>query len=322
MKKNILLLLLAIAFVSTSLSQEVVKAYNTAFSFYGLEDQDKVYNDIKKLDDVENPVLRFPGGTIANRYRLDGVDYGTTNFTNRNFIYDFIDMCKVLDADVIVVLNLFEELVFGINLFEQNIAVIQTFLDAGLDVVGVEAGNEFNIYPEITGLWFPGLINFQKRKVERNVQRYVDLADKYAFEIKRRYNIPCGLVIGKNNNKRDKIWNNVVHGSLMADFYILHYYFDLKSNYNRSRIKFIEDLPVLANGKKIWITEYNGQFGFRSDQNTEEFLSDKHLLFLKEFTVSWCDPKYVELAALHNLLGNENNYNKFVVIDGETVKRY
>lgn len=305
-----------------SIGQEVRQGYNTAFAFYGLENPQNVYEQIKSLDEVQKPILRFPGGTIANRYRLDGVDYGTTNFTDRNFVYDFIDLCHALDADAVIVLNLFEELVFSENLYNQNIELIELLLANNIRIVGVELGNEFYLYPEITGVWIHAFARFQKGSIVRGAEKYVELCRKYASTIKNDYGLPTGLVLGSNNNFRDKTWNEVIHNSGVGDFYVHHFYLNPRNRINKEKTNFIKDIPVLAGNKKVWITEWNAQFGFRADQNMNYFLSDEHLNFLSDFP-SWCDPKYVEVITLHALMGaSENTYNKYIHGEGQLIKRW
>lgn len=321
MKRLILTLSIFCTFF-LSMAQDLRQGYNTAFAFYGLENPNNVYEQIKSLDEVQKPILRFPGGTIANRYRLDGVDYGTTNFTDRNFVYDFIDLCHALDADAVIVLNLFEELVFSENLYNQNIELIELLIANNIRIVGVELGNEFNIYPEITGVWIGAFARFQKNRIIRGANSYVELCRKYASTINKDYNIPTGLVVGTDRNFRDKTWNEVIHNSGVGDFYIYHYYLNPNKNIFKEKSKFQKEIPILAGNKKVWITEWNAQFGFQSEKNINYFLSAEHLNFLSDFP-SWCDPQYVEVITLHALMGaSENTYNKYTHGEGQLIKRW
>lgn len=292
--------------------------YNTSHSFNNIEGLETEFYELFNSNE-SNKVLRFPGGTIANKYDIDGNDYGWSNITDHNFIEDFIKMCKATNSDAILVLNLYEELVNENDMFEKNIRLIERIRSEGIEIVGIELGNEFNIYPEITGLWFPFLIRFRgiQNNLKRNTQKYIDIAKRYDDYISKTYGYKCGLVIGNSKNLRDRIWNEEIINSGVGQAYVYHYYQEPKQSLTRAKKEFVQ--YVKSFDKPLWITEWGIQHGHQSDQNGDVFLSPYMLQFVKEFP-EWCSEN-VEIETMHNLGGKENYYNKYL-IEEKVKKRF
>ncbi|MEZ5008610.1 MAG: hypothetical protein R2753_10725 [Chitinophagales bacterium] len=247
-----------------------------------------------------NPnVLRFPGGTTANYYHYNGTGYGFqplevigSKFEGMvgadarlpvNYIENFADLCLQTGTKVIYVLNLVTHFKSGGRALteplnpnynaklQENLAAIDYLLEKGVEVVGVELGNEIYAYWEING-----------SNGTRN--QYMNLARVYTDSIKQRYtDMPVGIPVMPVASLIDiyfNEWNKTMKYANFVDAYIIH-------TYEKGVMNFCsEDLPkeeyfncakekidnYLDNGfennlnyywtfygrsKQIWLTEWN-----------------------------------------------------------------
>lgn len=136
---------------------EHLKGYNAAHVFHPFPNHTVNREAIALFDALEPGVLRFPGGTVANKYHFYKPGYGFSNADMRrseNYIVEFVRIVKAMEKPprVVFVMNLFEHFTGADEaaLIRENLDALKYLIDQGMDVTAVELGNEFYLYPEIT----------------------------------------------------------------------------------------------------------------------------------------------------------------------------
>lgn len=252
--------------------------YNTANAFEILKAGDK--NSIKLVTDLKPGLLRFPGGTIANYYHVDGPGYGfkdsdvedyghrmmnkkiTRTEKGRNFIYEYIDFAKASGLkEVIYVAN-----VLTADYSETETA-IDLLTDAGIKVIAVELGNE--------------LFSQTFRPYIKGIDGYLKTAGSFAAKLKKKY---PGIKLGApaapmyaDMSKNHLDWNTKLAAADFLDAVIFHAYppskaFDDIKNVNVQfqtvksyLVNYLQQtLPAVVKKysnmyptKELWVTEWN-----------------------------------------------------------------
>jgi hypothetical protein len=251
------------------------------------------------INEINPSVIRFPGGTGANYYHYYGRGYGfissevigskfeslvgSDQWIPENHIVKFADLALQTGSKVIYVANLFTHFKQnGAALIDPNNAAyrysLKENLDAisylenrGLEVVGVELGNELYAFVEVNN-------------TSGNRTKYLNLARVYADSIKARFpGMPVGVPIQPVGGVVDlnlNPWNKAMKFADFADAYIIHEYekkvrnsctntADKEIYFDCAKQKLDEFLDlqlevVLENywtfygrSKKFWLTEWN-----------------------------------------------------------------
>jgi hypothetical protein len=165
MKKYYLLALLFLVALNSIKAQTPLNGYNIAHAFQPFPNHKINAEAITLFDQLSPDVLRFPGGTIANKYHFSKPGYGWSSADmkrSENYIVDFVKLVKTLKKEpkVIYVYNMFDHFK-GANeaeLIKENFDALQYLINNGVNVVAVELGNEFYLYNEIIGT--PGQTTF------------------------------------------------------------------------------------------------------------------------------------------------------------------
>lgn len=160
MKKSFLVVILTIiTFLSFG---QHLKGYSIGHLFHPFPNYKINQEGIDLFDQLAPDVMRFPGGSIANKYHFNNVGYGwekpSKNLTE-NFIVEYVRVIKAMKnpPKTVFVMNLLDHFK-GANeadLIKENMDALQYLIDNGMDVIAVELGNEFYLYNEIVGI--PGI---------------------------------------------------------------------------------------------------------------------------------------------------------------------
>lgn len=270
-------------------------------------------------------VLRFPGGTIGNYYHPDGPGYGmrpeeTGNVLpeivksqvqfKQNAIYHFADMCKMSDSKVLFVANMLtgttEEMLWCLNFFKER----------GIEVVGVELGNEF--YFRVFREQYP------------DAETYIRQAKEWAGVI-RKYNRNLTIAVvaadpTEPNPKTDQgrfmmRWNQLLGKEQFYDTYVPHLYpkvsgceqkggenlkevfecidFTLAIDHQNYHEIIVQHYKQFYGDKKMWVTEWN------VDAASTTANTLRHAAFVADFIMGMAEANAVhnnliDLACFHN----------------------
>lgn len=274
-----------------------LRGFNTNAFLYNFPDQKFTDAYIDTLSRLQPDILRFPGGTIANKYHFSKPGYGqNSNFdqkTAQNYIVEFVRLVKSMEKPpkVLFVINMFEHFhkptISDWDLVVENLAAILYLKKQGVEIAGIELGNEFYIYPVIRG-WDIKLPESMANRLESErgddwwpdtYKKYNRLAKLYHTAIKKiDPNLLTGIPMGSSLNKNHKRWNAFAYKMDFSDAYIQHWYGQLSeantdeeavNNFNRFTERVEKNIGELKQTKKqIWITEWNGiDFGFSNNRN-------------------------------------------------------
>ncbi|MCP4123156.1 MAG: hypothetical protein GY751_15490 [Bacteroidetes bacterium] len=148
--------LIILILFSVQTHAEHLKGYSVAHVFHPFPGHKINAEAIRLFDALEPDVLRFPGGTVANKYHYYKPGYGFSKSDMKrqlNYIHDFVRLVNDLESKpkVVFVMNLFEHYTGAdeAELIQENMDAFQFLLDKGMNVTAVELGNEFYLYPEI-----------------------------------------------------------------------------------------------------------------------------------------------------------------------------
>lgn len=279
------------------LAAQPLRGFNTNAFLYNFPRQEFSQAYIDTLSKLNPDVLRFPGGTIANKYHFSKTGYGqNSNFdkkTSQNYIVEFVRLVKSMEhpPKVLFVINMFEHFYKPTKsdweLIVENLAAILYLKKSGVEIAGIELGNEFYIYPVIRG-WDIKLPKDMAHKLEavegdewwpETYKKYNRLAQLYQKAIKKiDPQLKTGIPMGSSMNKNHKRWNAFALKMNFSDAYIQHWYGQLSEASDeekamQSYMKFAgrvnDNIVALKKiGKEIWITEWNGiDFGFDNKRN-------------------------------------------------------
>lgn|GEM_PF-4907053 len=265
--------------------------YNsTIMPYYLTSDYDSLYPAIKELSPK---ILRFPGGTIANFYHPEEPAYGMkietvekmkdlnmgsliVNQNKRvekdnlslNYKVPFAQLCKELDASVLLVANLLDGSV------KEAISMIDYFKEQEIKIDGVELGNEY--YLKSYREEFP------------TVDEYIRRSKKFAKAIREKYpDLKMGVIAAPNEQTKEvsikreffyRKWNSSLAKHKYYDAIIIHHYIKSEDcldekeetklfqcaskNVNSYTDKKLEKIinghqDVFGDSIKIWFTEWN-----------------------------------------------------------------
>ena len=240
---------------------------------------------------------------------------------NENVISNVLNYCKRTSSKILFTCNMVDAS------YGENKKVIETILAAGVEVVGIELGNE--IY----------LKDFQCLKYD-SPAIYIDTAKMYTANLRKDFpNIKIGIVAAPSevigiNPKRLKYyqsWNDAIKKETFYDGYVVHHYMkdkscDCKNGFSTSdsvKMKMechqsslnkelemwfgntgINAYKSMFPGKKMWLTEWNSTNVFRCFGNTQA--SNLFYTAYQNELVKYGNE--IEFATFHNWLGNGEHF--------------
>lgn len=254
-------------------------------------------------------VLRFPGGTLANYTHTSGRGYGLVHSeianapqsiaeqfakdqsTTANHLDTMVALAKDSGAAVLWVANLYTGRLI------ETVEAIGAFKAAGVEVVGVELGNE----------WY--LTRYRDKY--RDVYDYATQAKAWSDEIKRNWpDMPVGVIVAPSAGMKDadsgrgraKILsaaNEVLRDLKWPDAYVLHSYAQAADPAGH-RDALRDHLDTFA--KPVWITEWNLH-------GTENGGTATQLMHYGAMMDMLDEAPKVTVQTLHNLAATGDGYN-------------
>lgn len=238
-----------------------------------------------------------------------------------NVIGTFIKLALAGKSQVMFTCNLMD------GTYEENKMVLDSLINSGVNVVGIELGNE--LY----------LKKYQDAKYN-SPKVYLDTARYYMERLKIDFpGIKIGLVaapsevIGINPSRLEyyKEWNTSLAEANLDGAIIVHYYSkdmtcdclgdivaeaDVPGKFDCANVALQKDLALwfdtglpyyktMFPGKKMWLTEWNTTNRYHCYGNTQV----NNLFFaryINELSIRYGD--FVEYAVYHNWLGNGKHY--------------
>jgi hypothetical protein len=313
--------------------------YNTSGLFSMAAGNDTALQN--RIGELGPKTLRFPGGTLANFYHPTGLGYGlrqqdvnqvsgTTVFGNindsylgeqadiaagkvsGNYINEMIQLAQANNSSVLYVANLFTGTV------NEMVSGIQAFINAGVQVTGVELGNEAHLKA------------YQSRF--GTVENYLQVAQPYAAAITANFPgmsigldaYPPGILkdLGPGGTQKAYDWNVACTNASFGDALIIHCYSrppacdqtgvtanfncgaDFSQTYANDKLPpALTELASLGN-KKIWITEWNIDGNYSHYGN-----SVAQSMFYADMCFSMANEPKVTVSTYHNLLSYDDGYN-------------
>jgi hypothetical protein len=336
-------------FAAISVDALPLKGFNTNAFLYNFYGQQFNQEYLDALNQLRPEVLRFPGGTIGNKYHFYGSGYGQqSNFdkrTQQNYAVEFVRLVKSLDhtPKVIFVINMFEHFhqpkQTDWELVVENLTALLYLQSEGVEIIGVELGNEFYLYPVIRG-WDIKLPEKWTRQMKQqpdtdewwpdNFKKYRRLALLYHTAIKKiDPKIKTGIPMGSSMNKNHVRWNFFAGRIDFQDAFIQHWYGQLNNakTEDEARANFHQFTQRIANnitslrsntGKEIWITEWNAiDFGFKNDRNMHWKQTPLHVE-LNTAMQEMLDSLDVNISIYHRISSGKdgNSYNLINVDNG------
>lgn len=258
--------------------------------------------DTLKVDFPTHNIYRFPGGTVSNKYEISKGGYGDANKTGKNYIYAYIDFLKKVNGKALLVFNLYSDMVAEKPIkLSENLQMLKIVQDAGIEVVGIELGNELYMYFECTGV--KGRVNaLNRRRFTKKLELYKNICGAYKNMIPK--GIKIGVPFESYLSERGRMWNAVAE--TIGDAVCPHYYTQL-SNINEVKFDFVNKLP--KSDMEVWVTEFNYAFGAFGTENIGMKGSVEMQELHKNFPLV-CAEYGVKMLINHSLYG-ENVYNHY-----------
>jgi|GEM_PF-3909446 len=325
-----------------------LKGFNTNAFLYDFPGQQFNQAYVDTLNRLQPDVLRFPGGTIANKYHFFKPGYGQGSAldkkTAQNYIVEFVRLIKSLDKPpkVLFVVNMFEHFhkpkQTDWELIVENLAALLYLKEQGVEIAGVELGNEFYIYPVIRGWDIKLPDNMQKKLADTDTdewwpdtyRKYNRLARLYHAAIKKiDPAIPTGIPMGSSMNKNHTRWNAFAKKMTFSDAYIQHWYGQLSNatgeqeavaNFDRFTERVADNIKELKDKyrKQVWITEWNAiDFGFNNDRNMIWRQTPLHVR-LNTRMQTMLDTLNTDITIYHRISSGKqgDSYNLINVVNG------
>lgn len=301
---------------------EAAKQYNGynaayAMTYVALPNMVSRVNELKATN--PNFVLRFPGGSLGNYCHPTGKGYGLIESELGTSAPTSVR--AVLDQDVTFADNHLGRMVqlaqdtgakvcWMANIYTgtpaEAITAIQAFIDGGVEVVGMELGNEWYLgrygdtYPDHTA--------------------YISAAKTFRDAVKVTFpTLPMGIVICpsaamkdiESGSGRDALMNAAnaaIRALTWPDAYVLHAYAGVNPavtpfNTPEAARVCLDHRVALRNhiasfpGRSIWITEWNLAGTGGGDSNTQA----EHYAAMREYITT--EPR-VTIQTVHNLIGS------------------
>lgn len=241
--------------------------------------------------------------------------------TNENVIHNVINYCKKTSSKILFTCNMMDAT------YNDNKRVIETIQGAGIEIVGIELGNEMYLQ------------TFQCLKYH-NVKTYIDTAKMYTTNLRNDFpSIKIGIVaapskiIGINPKRLEyyNTWNEAIKKETFYDAYIVHHYMkdkscdcengfstkdSLKSNMDCHQVSLNNELKTwfgdsgivaykkLFPDKKMWLTEWSSTNVFKCYGNTQA--SNLFYAAYQNELVKYGD--HIEFATFHNWLGRGKHF--------------
>ena len=296
------------------------------------------------LHQLGTPIYRFPGGTTANFYHFKGKGYGYNspdaelvkgshaykNITHSiqaqkqvderdkvsaNYAQNFADLVKKMHGSALLVANILS----GND--EENLQMIQYFIDQKVDIKGIEIGNE--IYLKAYRQVFP------------DASAYITRARELALKIRAKYPqikiavvaAPFPLLKGANQNATSEFndWNEKLGQENFYDAIVAHMYSKpkkcladkndktafskcaLEENTKYAYEGLMDAMKYYKqnyNNTPIWITEWNAG-------GVQQYFGNTFVAaaYYGDFLLNICEVNQVKLATYHNLLSRSSGYN-------------
>lgn len=304
------------------------------------------------VEEVRPGIVRFPGGITANFYHFYGTGYGirlSETWGNAigpvnpyldqlmpvNFIELFADLVLQTNSKVIFTLNLYTHFNEGgdavsnpastayLEKLQENMAALQYLIDRGVELVGIELGNEMYSYSELTGLL----------NLSQGPSNYLAIAENYSDSIRARFpGIPIGIPIAIHRGFGQISWNLAMQEADFAEGRVIHEYerivfdqceaiTDRDAYFTCAREKVelffdtdfqaaMEEYMQLYPEKELWLTEW-GMSQAHKVANTffDAYYSFKYWNRLMEF--EHLNPNAVSYALRHNLISGGWSYSAF-----------
>ncbi len=243
------------------------------------------------VDALGVKLMRFPGGTVSSTYHNADLDKMVTLAKNSN-------------VKVLWVANLYS------GTTAEMIAAVDAFTVAGVDVVGVELGNEYYL-----NKW---------QDVFPDADSYITKCKTFITALKVKYpNIPTGIVAAPSANMKDPDsqgvatkrltdWNAGVLNSGIGDAVIIHAYTneaDAAGFFGYA----LDHFTYVSTTTKhpVWITEWNM---LKSEQTPAQ------CAYIHDFFTLLYSTPVVQFACLHNLVAAGLNNNAIGVTTGRRGK--
>tara|TARA_B110000091_G_scaffold214394_1_gene267524 strand:- start:3498 stop:4895 length:1398 start_codon:yes stop_codon:yes gene_type:complete len=351
-----LIFFICLFFIQNIFSQSVINkdifgfATSNTFTYFDINSKEFKEN----CNEISPKLLRFPGGAVGNFYHLDAPAYGINikevdsliggkfpkrarglisfskkNNHNNNYIYEFVDLAKQHQSNVVLVANMLtgdkEDIIAMISLMRKN----------NLDVVGVELGSE--------------LSNKSYFDKGYTIKQYLSKAKDISEYIKSVFpKIKTAIVaapIVSNKDHRHSVWNRSLAKQSFYDAIIVHSYAKVvkgkdkygqmifEENEGSQEISFLNykdrvneffdrSYPLeistynsIFDNMPIWITEWNLQYSKKTGNTLLQslFVANYFLEILsnKEF-------KNISLTTFHNLAGRDFGGSVFQKKNGKT----
>jgi hypothetical protein len=278
----------------------------------GSEDEQRSRGSDSGSSDDEAPSPRFAGGNGSLHF-VDPRDAAHPG--GKNVIGEFIQLAVASGSKLLFTCNMLDAS------YEENKQVLDSLLRGGVQLAGIELGNEF---------YLP-----RYRYKYASVQDYLDTAKYYTARLRQDFpDVKIGAVASpseimpahEGQTAYYKSWNEALAAENFYDAYIVHYYIkdspawcpgdtllhaSLPATYARyhdslqKHLGFwfgpaLEGFKALFPRKKMWITEWNTTNRYRCFGNTQV----NNLFFAQyqnELATHYSD--LVELAVHHNWLG-------------------
>lgn len=304
--------------------------YNTAFSLSFLQRDPSLIaglaNKIAATHGDQTVVLRFPGGSISQRYNIRYQGYGDKQVgqSSNNLVHTFIALCDALKdhgmtVKAVAVLNM--EKHFKAEQFkfvdERNMELLDLLYENNV-LSYVEFGNEPYLH----------------RAVIYSAGKFIDLSDLYHDTIKLKYgndaltSFPIGRIIGNN---KQMAWNSDLKkvmplADLPGDMVSVHFYGTGQENYSSTQYTATEK-EVDKWGKTILYSEGAYYFGSYGYEGIQKYQTAHHLNFMP-YMLSKVNPAVTRVITWHQMLTQEplqtsdSRYGIFVLMkDTNTIIR-
>ena len=236
-------------------------------------------------------LMRFPGGTVSSTYHNADLS-------------KMVALAKASNVKVLWVANLYS------GTTAEMIAALDAFTAAGIEVVGVELGNEYYL-----NKW---------QDVFPDAASYIAKCKTFITALKAKYpNIPTGIVATPSANMKDPDskgtpskrltdWNATVLNSGIADAVIIHAYTNEAESadffgYALDHFTYVSTVTK----KPVWVTEWN-MLG--SEQSAAQCAYIGNFLAMMDTTPC------IQFACLHNLAAAGLNNNAVGVTTGRKGK--
>lgn len=348
MKRPLITLFLTLTSLSLGFSQPL-RGFNTNAFLYNFYQQRFNQDYVNAVNALQPEVLRFPGGTIANKYHFSHPGYGQgSNFDNKtkqNYIVEFVRLIRSLEKPpkVLYVINMSEHFhkptVSDWDLIVENLAALLYLKRQGVEIAGIELGNEFYLYSVIRGIDIK-IPNDWKQKMREQpdsdewwpdtFKKYRRLAMLYHTAIKKiDPDLKTGVPMGSSMNKNHARWNFFAQTLSFPDAFIQHWYGQLKdanteqearANFDQFTSRVAKNITELKEktGKEVWITEWNAiDFGFKNDRNMHWRQTPLHIE-LNERMQNMFDSLGASITIYHRISSGKegDSYNLINVTDG------